>query len=48
VFDHRAPYMKCRPEELRLFDVDYGELIRPAYRVLRGRGWGQCTNATRT
>jgi hypothetical protein len=29
-----------------LFDLDYGDLIRPPFRVLRGRGWGQCTNQT--
>ena len=38
--------MKCRPEEMNLFELDYGELIRPPYRILRGRGWGQCTNET--
>jgi hypothetical protein len=38
--------MKCRPEEMLLFDLDYGDLIRPPYRILRGRGWGQCTNET--
>jgi hypothetical protein len=30
-----------------LFDLDYGDMIRPPFRVLRGRGWGQCTNMTR-
>jgi hypothetical protein len=29
-----------------LFDLDYGDLIRPPFRILRGRGWGQCTNQT--
>jgi len=38
--------MKCRPEEMYLFKLDYGDLIRPPYRILRGRGWGQCTNET--
>jgi hypothetical protein len=38
--------MKCRPEDMRLFDLDYGDLIRPPFRILRGRGWGQCTNQT--
>ena len=38
--------MKCRPEDMRLFDLDYGDLVRPPFRILRGRGWGQCTNQT--
>jgi len=46
VFDHRALYMKCRPEDMQLFDLDYGDLIRPPFRILRGRAWGQCTNQT--
>jgi hypothetical protein len=29
-----------------LFNLDYGDLIRPPFRILRGRGWGQCTNET--
>ncbi len=31
---------------MRLFHLDYGDLIRPPFRVLRSRGWGQCTNVT--
>jgi hypothetical protein len=38
--------MKSRPEHMLLFDLDYGDLIRPPFRILRGRGWGQCTNQT--
>jgi hypothetical protein len=38
--------MEGRPEEMRLFSLDYGDLIRPPFRILRGRGWGQCTNRT--
>jgi hypothetical protein len=38
--------MKCRPEDMRLFDLDYGDLIRAPFRILRGRAWGQCTNHT--
>jgi hypothetical protein len=38
--------MKCRPEDMLLFELDYGDLIRPLYRILRERGWGQCTNET--
>jgi hypothetical protein len=38
--------MKCRPEDMLLFDLDYGDLTRPPFRILRGRGWGQCTNQT--
>jgi hypothetical protein len=38
--------MKCRPEDMLLFDLDYGDLIRPPFRILRARGWGQCTNHT--
>ena len=29
-----------------LFPLNYGDLIRPAYRILPSRGWGQCTNLT--
>jgi hypothetical protein len=38
--------MKCRPENMLLFDLDYGDLIRPPFRILRGRGWAQCANQT--
>ena len=38
--------MKCQPEEMLLFDLDYGDLIRPPFRILRARGWAQCTNQT--
>ena len=38
--------MKCRPEDMLLFKLDYGDLLRPPFRILRGRGWGQCTNQT--
>ena len=38
--------MKCRPEEMLLLELDYGDLIRPPFRILRGRGWGQCINWT--
>jgi hypothetical protein len=38
--------MKCRREDMLLFNLDYGDLIRPTIRILRGRGWGQCTNQT--
>jgi hypothetical protein len=38
--------MKCRPEDMLLFGLDYGDLIRPPFRILRGRSWSQCTNQT--
>ena len=38
--------MKYRPEQMVLFELDYGDLIRPAYRILPNRGWAQCTNHT--
>ena len=38
--------MKCRPEEMVLFRLNYGDLIRPPFRILPSRGWGQCTNKT--
>lgn len=38
--------MKCRPEEMALFELDYGDLIRPNFRILPSNGWGQCTNKT--
>ena len=36
--------MKCRLEEMILFPLDYGDLIRPPFRILRGGGWSQCSN----
>ena len=38
--------MKCRPEEMVLFELDYGDLIRAEFHLLPSRGWGQCTNRT--
>lgn len=38
--------MKRRVEEMALCELNYGDLIRPAYRRLPSRGWGQCTNQT--
>jgi len=38
--------MKCRQEEMVVFDLDYGDLIRPSFHLLPNRGWGQCTNLT--
>jgi hypothetical protein len=29
-----------------LFELDYGDLIRPDFRILPSKGWGQCTNNT--
>jgi len=37
---------KGRREEMRLFNLDYGDLLRPTYRIIPGTGWGQCTNLT--
>src|SRR5229473_1667651 len=42
----KQPLIKLRPEQMVLFDLDHGDLIRPPFRILRGRGWGQCTNET--
>lgn len=36
--------MKFRTEDMIVFKLDYGDLIRPPFRIVRGRGWGQCTN----
>ena len=38
--------MKFKPEDMLLFELDYGDLFRPPFRILCGRGWGQCTNQT--
>ncbi len=38
--------MKLRPEEMALFELNYGDLLRPAYQILLGRGRGQCANQT--
>jgi hypothetical protein len=32
--------MKCRPEDMLLLELDYGDLIHPSFRILRGRGRG--------
>ena len=29
-----------------LFELDYGDLLRPPFQILDSRGWGQCTNNT--
>ncbi len=42
----QAECVKLRPEEMVLLDLDYGDLIRPSFRILPARGWGQCTNNT--
>jgi len=38
--------MELRPEEMKLFNLDYGDLIRPTFRIVTGKGWAQCTNQT--
>ena len=38
--------MKCRPEQMVVFVLDYGDLTRPPYQILRSRGWAQCPNNT--
>lgn len=38
--------MKLQAEQMVLFALDYGDLIRPEYEILRGWGWSQCTNRT--
>jgi hypothetical protein len=46
VVEKRDHKMKLLPEEMSLFELDYGELVRPAFEILPSRGWGQCTNET--
>ena len=41
-----ANFTRWLPAEMRLFALDYGDLIRPPFRILRSRGWGQCRNQT--
>jgi hypothetical protein len=31
---------------MQLFKLDYGDLIRPAFRILPDRGWARCSNQT--
>jgi hypothetical protein len=38
--------VKLYTEEMKLFNLDYGDLIRPAFRIVTSRGWAQCTNRT--
>ena len=38
--------MKLRPSDMAVLQLDYGDLVRPEYRIIADRGWGQCTNST--
>jgi hypothetical protein len=38
--------MKLRQEEMRPFPLDYGELIRPVFKIVPDSGWAQGTNET--
>jgi hypothetical protein len=38
--------MKLRAEQMAVFDLNYGDLLRPDFRILPNRGWGQCSNLT--
>lgn len=38
--------MKLLVEQMILFDLDYGDLIRPPFEILEKSGWSQCTNGT--
>ena len=38
--------MKLERNAIKLLELDYGDLVRPAFRILPDRGWGQCTNTT--
>ncbi len=38
--------MKLKADQIALLQLDYGDLVRPDYRILPSRGWGQCTNST--
>ena len=38
--------MKLEPGAIKLLELDYGDLVRPDFRILPVCGWGQCTNAT--
>jgi hypothetical protein len=42
----RKLLMVLHPEEMKLLRLDYGDLIRPAFRILPDSGWAQCTNNT--
>ena len=43
---HRKIAMKCNPEDMVVFELDYGDLLRPDFQILPSRGWAQCTNRT--
>jgi hypothetical protein len=43
---YTRPVVKLEPGAIKLLELDYGDLVRPAFRILPDRGWGQCTNAT--
>jgi hypothetical protein len=38
--------MQRRPQDMQLFNLDYGDLVRPDFRILPDWGWAQCTNHT--
>ena len=41
-----AEVKECRAENMVLFELDYGDLLRPNFTILRSSGWAQCTNLT--
>ena len=38
--------MKCRPDDMVLLQLDYGDLTRPSFTLRRERWWSQATNHT--
>ena len=38
--------MKLQAAEMLLLELDYGDLVRPEFKITEGGGWGQCTNST--
>jgi hypothetical protein len=38
--------VRLEADSIALLELDYGDLIRPTFRIVPDRGWGECTNAT--
>jgi hypothetical protein len=38
--------MKLHASDMGVLNLNYGDLIRPEYKISSDKGWGQCTNST--
>jgi hypothetical protein len=40
-----SPILRLELDSIKLLELNYGDLVRPAFQILPDRGWGQCANA---